>query len=90
MEQPLTKLDSTEFKEVMGLIQNPLGSMKGQIKKMETTISKWLPLVTCNYLPSSLVYQGFWCSLWPSLKYALPCLSLSKLEADKILLPVYK
>ena len=90
MEKPLTKLDPTEFKEVMGLIQNPLGSMKGQIRKMETTISKWMPLVTCNYLPSYLVHQGFWCSLWPSLKYALPCLFLSKSEAESILLPVYK
>ena len=87
---PLNKLDPTEFKEVMGLIQNPLGSMKGQIKKMERIVSEWMPIVTCNYLPSHLIIQGFWCTLWPSLKYALPCLSLTKAEADKILLPVYK
>ena len=74
----------------MGLIQNPLGSMKGQIKKMEKIVSEWMPLVTCNYIPSSLIYQGFWCTLWPSLRYALPCLSLTKTEADRILLPVYK
>ena len=88
--KPIEKLDPTTYKEVMGIMQNPLGDMEGQIAKMRKIIDKWLPLVTHGYLPAHLVYQGFWCTLWPSLRYSLPCLSLTQKEADSLMIPLYK
>ena len=87
---PLTKLNPQDNQEVMGIIQNPLGTMDGQIGKLEKIIKRWLPLVSNDYLPSHLIYQGFWGTLWPSIRYALPALSLTEGQANRLMTPIYK
>ena len=55
----ITKLIPTYFKEVMVLIQNPIGQMDDQIIKLFHQITNWIPLVSNGYLPPRLVYEGF-------------------------------
>ena len=74
----------------MGVIENPLGEMIGQITKLKEQITNWLPLVSNGYLPPRLTYECFWGTIWPTLRYSLPCLSLTKKEADDLMIPVYK
>ena len=63
----INKLNPKDFKEVMGVIQNPLGEMDGQIIKLRQKITNWLPLASNGYLPPRLVYEAFWGTLWPAL-----------------------
>ena len=86
----INKLNPKDFKEVMGVIQNPLGEMDGQIIKLLQKIPNWLPLASNGYLPPRLVYEAFWGTLWPALRYSLPCLSLTEKEADDLMIPIYK
>ena len=46
----ITKLNPTDFKEVMGVVQNPLGQMSGQLAKLTDQVTSWLPLVSNGYL----------------------------------------
>ena len=55
----ITKLNPTDFKEVMGVVQNPLGQMSGQLTKLTDQIISWLFSVSNGYLQPCLPYEVF-------------------------------
>ena len=86
----VTKLDHTEAREIMGIWQAPNGKMKAQLTKMADCINDYKILLDNGYLNRKTIWISFWGSHWPALKYALPALSLSKEEGDKLMRPLYK
>ena len=90
MTMPITRLKYLDSREIMGVIQAPSGDMEGQISKLEKIIGKWLPFLTNGYLHRRLVWRGFWGKLWPSLRYPLPAMTLTKIQSKELMMPLLK
>ena len=86
----ISKLDYDSAREVMGIWQAPSGQMNSQLEKMANINKDYIDLLQTNYLHRKIVWTSFWGSHWPSLKYCLSGLSISKDEGDTLMIPLYK
>lgn len=75
------KLKYNDTRDVMDVVQALSGTMDGQIKKLNNTISSWTSLLTNGYLHIRLVWRGFWGKLCPALRYLLPATSLLQAQS---------
>ena len=86
----ISKLDYNTAREVMGIWQAPSGQMHSQLEKMANINKDYIEMLQNNYLHRKIVWTSFWGSHWPSLKYCLSGLSISKEEGDTLMIPLYK
>ena len=86
----ISKLGYNSAREVMGISQAPSGQMNSQLDKMSNTNKEYIELLETNYLHRKIVWTSFWGSHWPSLRYCLSGLSISKNEGDTLMIPLYK
>ena len=86
----ISKYDSNESQEVMGIWQSPLGTMNKQQDIIKQKIRKWQTNIENGYLPRSQIWCAFWSILWASIRYLLRTLTLPSPNETTLFNSLYK
>ena len=87
---PITCLDTSESREIMGIWQTPTGGMEKQIEMLKHKVQEWMNMLKNDYLPRHVIWRAFWGTIWMSIRYTLPAITISKNQGAGILIPLYK
>ena len=67
-----------------------MSQMHSQLDKMANINKDYIQVSQNGYLHRKIIRTSFWGSHWPSLKYCLPGLSISKAERYTLMISLYK
>ncbi len=86
----IKRLEPWEPIKAVGVIQAADGSMTGQVNALQEKIDDLGTKLRDGWVPRRLAWQGFNSMIWSSLRYTLPATNMSKTEADRLTIELYK
>ena len=86
----ITRLETSDAIEVVGVHQAADGNMDAQYEALEEKIVNLGMGIRDNWVPRRLVWQGFSTMIWPSLRYPLAASSFTKAQGKQLTTKLYK
>ena len=89
-EQPIEHLGPHDAKEVMGVWQTPAGDMDKQIEELTGKLTSWQGNIKNGYLHRRVIWRAFWSTIWRTIQYPLPAMTMTPEEGDALLHKFYR
>lgn len=83
-------LSPSKAKEVMGVWQAPGGNITQQLEELEGKITTWGNLIVNGYLHRRDIWRAFWGTIWRTISYALPVMTLTEPKGKGLLNGLYR
>ena len=79
-----------DAKEVMGVWQTPAGDMDKQMDELGQKLTSWKSNIRNGYLHRRVTWQAFWSTIWRSVAYPLPAMTMTAMQGDELLHTFYR
>ena len=86
----IAHLGAHEAREVMGVWQTPSGDMTKQLAELNAKLVCWQSYITNGYLHRRVVWRAFWSTIWRTIQYPLPVLTMTPDEGDALMQTFYR